>query len=151
MIPQRRCPTLQKLSIYKNGIVLFHPITNLPNTCGGICLQLLDRVIDKQNLVFPIDSYHKNSIKDQERLCRGYSLKYIMRGPATRKPIDFNLFFLANEENRQQLCQPLLRAWQNKEATSCLEKCETAVVIVKVKSYQLSSSDCKVSIYGRSG
>ena len=106
---------------------------------------MLDQMVAKKNFVFSTDSYHADSIKAQERLRRGFSQRYIIEGQATRKPIDIRLF-LANEENKLQLCQLLLRVWGSKAAASRLEKCGTAVVVVEGKAYLLNTSDSDVSI-----
>ena len=103
----------------QDGNALFYVLTNLPNTCGDICLQVLDQMVDKQNFIFSTDSYHTDSIKAQERLHRGYSQKYLIDGPSTRKPTDFKLF-LANEENKQQFCRLLLQVWRSNAAASRL-------------------------------
>lgn len=71
---------------------------------------------------------------------------YILEGPATRKPADFKLF-LANEENKLQLCQLMLRVWGSKIAASRLEKCETAVIVVDCNAYQLGALDGDVSTF----
>jgi len=98
-------------SLYiQDGNALFRALTNLPTTFGAICLQVLDQMVAKTTFVFSTDSYHADSIKAQERLRRGFSQRYIIEGQATRKPVDFKLF-LANEENKLQLCQLLLRVW----------------------------------------
>ena len=94
----------------QDGNALFHALKNLPPTFGEICLQVLDQMVVKKNFVFSTDSYHADSIKAQERLRRGFSQRYITEGQATRKPVDFKLF-LANEENKLQLYQLLLRVW----------------------------------------
>ena len=78
-------------------------------------------MVAKKNFVFSTDSYHADSIKAQERLRRGFSQRYIIEGQATRKPVDFKLF-LANEENKLQLCQLLLCVWGDREAASRLEQ-----------------------------
>ena len=75
---------------------------------------------------------------------RGCSEKFIVDGPATRKPVDFKLF-LTNEDNKLQLCQLLLKVWQSKEAVSRLEKCHTAVVIVEGRAHQLVLANGEVS------
>lgn len=106
---------------------------------------MLDQMVAKKNFVFSTDSYHADSIKAQERLRHGFSQRYIIDGPATRKPSDFKLF-LANEENKKQLCQLLLQVWGSKAAASRLEKCGTAVAVVEGKAYQLDSSDGSVCI-----
>ena len=127
-----------------NLVKSWYVLTNLPQTCGDICLQVLDPMAANKNFVFSTDCYHADSIKAQERLRRGFSLKYIIDGPATRKPADFKLF-LANEDNKRQLCQLLLRVWGSKLAASRLEKCGTAVIIVDGKAYQLDSSNGEVT------
>ena len=133
-------------SLYiQDGNALFHALTNLPPTFGTICLKLLDQMIAKKNFIFSTDSYHADSIKAQERLRRGFSQRYIVEGPATRKPTDFKLF-LANEDNKIQFCRLLLRVWGSKEAASRLEQCGTAVAVVDGKAYQLDSSNGDVSI-----
>lgn len=133
-------------SLYiQDGNALFHALKNLPPTFGAICLQVLDQMVAKKNFIFSTDSYHADSIKAQERLRRGFSQRYIIEGQATRKPVDFKLF-LANEENKLQLCQLLLRVWGSKAAASRLEKCGTAVAVVEGKAYLLDTSDGDVSI-----
>lgn len=129
----------------QDGNALFHVLRNLPPTCGEICLQVLDQMVAKKNFVLSTDSYHADSIKAQERLRRGVSQRYLIDGPATRKPSDFSLF-LENDENKTQLCQLLLRVWGSKAAASRLGKCGTAVVVVEGKGYQLDSTNGNVSI-----
>ncbi|XP_076134083.1 uncharacterized protein LOC143116692 isoform X3 [Alosa pseudoharengus] len=92
----------------------------------------------------PDDCYHDDSVKAQERFCCGVSQRYIIGVPATRKPSDFKLF-LANDENKTQLCKLLLEVWVSKASASRLEKCGTAVVVVEGKSYQLESSGGNVT------
>ena len=129
----------------QDGNALFHALMNLSPTFGDICLQVLDQMMSKKNFVFSTDSYHADSIKSQERLRRGYSQRYLIDGPATRKPSDFKLF-LANEQNKTQLCQLLLRVWGSKAAVSRIEKIGTAVAVVEGKAYQLESTGGEVSI-----
>ena len=124
---------------------LFHALKNLPPTFGAICLQVLDQMVATKNYNLSTNSYHTDSIKAQERLCRGFYQRYIIEGQATRKPVDFELF-LANEENKLQLCLQLLRVWGSKAAASRLEKCGTAVAMVEGKAYLLDTSDGDVSI-----
>ena len=128
----------------QDGNALFYTLANLPPTFGAICLQVLDQMVAKKNFIFSTDSYHKDSIKSQERLRRGFSQHYVVGGPATRKPTDWKLF-LANEENKLQLCRLLLRVWGSKSAASRLDRSGTAVVVVEDKAYQLDSTDGDVS------
>ena len=129
----------------QDGNALFHALKNLPPTFGEICLKVLDQMVAKTNFVFSTDSYHPDSIKSQERLRRGFSQRYIVDGQATRKPVDFKLF-LANEDNKLQLCELLLRVWGSKAAASRLEKCGSAVAVVEGKAYQLETIEGDVSI-----
>ena len=94
----------------QDGMALLHVLTNLCPTCSEICLQILDQMVAKTHFIFSTDSYHSGSIKAQERLRRGSSDRIILSAPATRKPFDFKIF-LANDDNKKQLCQLLMRVW----------------------------------------
>ena len=84
---------------------------------GEICLHVLDQMVAKKHFLLLTDSYDPQSIKAQERLRRGSSEENILAGPATRKPYDFKMF-IANENNKKQLCQLLLRVWSGRQAAS---------------------------------
>ena len=118
---------------------------NLPPTCGEN-LQVLDQMASKKNFIFSTDCYLKDSIKTQERLKRSSSDKFIIDGPATRSPADFKLF-LANEENKMQLCQLLFRVWGSKGAASRHANCGTAVVVVEGIAHQLNAASGDVSTF----
>ena len=136
-----------KDAIYiQDGMALWYSLINLQPTCGGICLQVLDHMASKNNFIFSTDSYQQDSIKAQERLRRGSSEKFILDGPASRKPTDFKLF-LSNEDNKIQLCQLLLKVWGSREAVSRLKNCGTAMLIVDGTAHQLVSSNGDVSKY----
>lgn len=97
-------------------------------------------MVAKKNFVFSTDSYHANSIKARERWHRGFYQWYIAEGLATSKSSDFKLY-LANEENKMQLCKLLLQLLGSKAVASLLEKSGTAVVVVKGKLYQMELTD----------
>ncbi|XP_052812091.1 uncharacterized protein LOC128239473 isoform X1 [Mya arenaria] len=126
----------------QDGNALFQSLTNLGPTFGAIGFQILDQMVAKRHFVFSTDSYNTMSIKAQERSRRGVSQKYIVGGPATRKPTDFKLL-LTNDENKVQLCKLLLKLWGKKEAASRLQKCSLAVLVVNGQAYRSSSA------YGR--
>lgn len=130
----------------QDGMALLHTLSNLPPTCGEICLQILDQMVPKKNFVFSTDCYHESSIKSQERVRRGISEKIILSGPATRKPYDFKMF-LTNDDNKRQLSELLLKVWGSQLATSRLEKTETAILIVEGKGYQFKTNEDKVMPY----
>lgn len=127
----------------QDGNALFHSLKNLPPTFGEICLQILDQMVARKSFLFSTDNYHTDSIKTQERIRRGVSEKYIIQGPATRKPSDFSLF-LSNNDNKTQLCKLLLQVWIGQSAVKRLEN-KTAFVVVEGKTYQLCSSNGNVS------
>ena len=54
-------------------------------------------------------------------LRRGSAEKITLAGPVIRKPYDVNMF-LANDDNKKQLCQLLLRVRAGQQAVSRLEK-----------------------------
>ena len=123
-----------------------HSMKNLPGTFGTICLKVLDHMAPKNNFIFSTDSYCKDSIKTQECLKRGMSEKFIVDGPATRKPPDMQIF-LRNEENKQQLFDLLLRVWKSNEAATRTDGCSTAILIVEGTAHKLVSSDGKIQAY----
>ena len=104
-------------------MALLHILTNLPPTSGEICLQVLDLTVAKKQFLFSTDNYHPQAIKAQERLRRRSSENIILAGPATRKPYDLKMF-LANDDNKKQLCHLLQRIWNAQQASSRLERTE---------------------------
>ena len=54
--------------LFQDRTTLLHNLTNLPPTCGEICLQVLDQMVAKKQFLFSTDSYHPQSIKFLERL-----------------------------------------------------------------------------------
>ena len=73
-----------------DGNALFHSLTNLPPTMGGICKQVLSIMVEKGDFLFSTDSYHGplDSVKTSERVRSGVSQRYIIEGPATKRPPD---------------------------------------------------------------
>ena len=128
-----------------DGNALLYSLTNLAPTLGGICKQILGVMVDKHDFVFSTDSYHKDSIKTHERIQRGTSQKYIVDGPATKKPTDFKLF-LANNDNKKQLCKLLLSVWSSNESNVKISNCGTALLVVDGQVFHLKSIDGCVSI-----
>lgn len=142
-VPQATTPSESTIYI-QDGNALFHELTNLAPTFGGICLQILDIMVARKNFIFSTDSYFPNSIKAQERVRRGCSRKFIVDGPATRRPADFKEF-LSNDDNKTQLCNLILRVWGSESAASRLDRCGTAVVVVGGRAYQLKKTNGDVS------
>uniref|UniRef100_UPI00358E566E uncharacterized protein n=1 Tax=Myxine glutinosa TaxID=7769 RepID=UPI00358E566E len=53
---------------------------------------------------------------------------------------------LANDDNKKQMCQLLLKVWSGQEAATRLERTEMAVLIVEGKAHQLASTNGKVEV-----
>ena len=123
---------------------LLHNLTNLPPTCGEICLQVLDQMVAKKQFLFSTDSYHPQSINTLQRLRRGSSETIMLAGPSTRKPYDCKMF-RANDDNKKQLCHLQLRIWSAQQAASRLERIEVAVLIVGEKANQIVSLNGELS------
>ena len=106
-----------------DGNALFHSLTNFPPTTGGICKQLLSIMVEKGAFLFSTDSYHGpiDSVKTSERIRRGVSQRYIIEGPATKRPPDLKLF-LSNDDNKKQLCELVLKVWSSPECSVKLSK-----------------------------
>ena len=137
--------TLPSDALYiQDGNALFHSLTNMPQTFGDICLQMLKLMSNRQSFVFSTDSYDASSIKAQERLRRGYTDEYIISGPHTRKPHDFKAF-LGNDENKKQLSSLLLKVWSSDRAAALLSKCHKSIICVEGKAYDLSVENDHVS------
>ena len=86
----------------QDGNALIHRMTDsstAPATFGEIALRLLDMMVTCKALIFSTDCYSICYIKAQERIRRGISQKYLVFGPARKKPTDFKLFL--RNENKQ--------------------------------------------------
>ena len=51
----------------QDGNILFHSLIGLAPTFGGVSLQMLSQIAQKQKFIFSTDSYHEDLIKGQER------------------------------------------------------------------------------------
>ena len=131
--------------LIQDGNALFHTMTDLAPTFGGIALQLLEAMVHKRDFVFSTDSYHPGSIKTQERLRRGCGEQFLLDGSATRKPKDFKVF-LSNDENKKQFCKMLLDVWSSTHASKQLQKCNTAVLVVDGRAHILNAENDQVKV-----
>ena len=102
-------------------------------------------MLPKKNFVFSTDSYDKYSVKAQERVRRGSSQQLIIDGPATRKPPDTKTF-LKNDQNKEQLCDQLLRVWSSEKASSRIESCSQPILIVKGRAHKLTVVNGKPTV-----
>ena len=64
-VEEVKYPTQSKF--IQDGNALFYYLIGLVPTFGGVSLQMLSQMAQKQNFIFSTDSCHGNSIKGQER------------------------------------------------------------------------------------
>ena len=84
----------------QDGNALFHFLICLVPTFGGVSLQMLNQLSQKQNFIFSTNSYHKDSIKSQKRAQRGTGDQLIYDVSAIRTPNHFTSCFYQMIEKR---------------------------------------------------
>ena len=102
-------------------------------------------MVAKKNFLFSTYSYHKDSIKSQERIRYGAGQKFIVQVPATKKPTDLKLF-LGNNENKIELYHLMVKVWDSCQTVKRLDKCQIASVVVEDKAFKLDISNGEVDI-----
>ena len=98
--------------IVSDGNATFYCLKDLPNNFKQISLKLLEMLDKRSDAVFSTDTYLSNSIKSMERDGRGTSSKLIIKGENTKRPADWKKF-LANDENKQQFIEVILKVWSS--------------------------------------
>ena len=97
--------------------------TQIPSTYEELTFQLLRSLPSGyQRIHIVADTYRNNSIKDPERLKRGYADKVIIRSAKSKIPRNFKNF-LQNGENKSSLSFPLFWKERKEDALSLL-KCK---------------------------
>ena len=98
--------------LIEDGNALFHSIKEIPGNFRQISEKLFNMTSNKVDVIFSTDMYKEDSVKAMERNRRGSSEKLLLQGENTKKPADWKNF-LTNEDNKKQLVQVLLKAWDN--------------------------------------
>ncbi|GFR89989.1 hypothetical protein ElyMa_006138800 [Elysia marginata] len=93
------------------GNALFHAQTHLPETFGELAYNIFCALPKVANVHFITDNYQEHSIKSLERIRRGESQAYIVRGSSTKLPRECKSF-LKNDDNKKHFIQFLLNEWQ---------------------------------------
>lgn len=109
-----------KDAIYiQDGMALWYVLINLPQTCGDICLQVLDLMAAKKNFVFsPTVTMQTLSRHRRDCAVASYRSTSLMAQP----PGSLQTVPCQQGLNKRQLCQLLLQVWGSKLAASSLEK-----------------------------
>uniref|UniRef100_UPI00359026EA uncharacterized protein isoform X1 n=2 Tax=Myxine glutinosa TaxID=7769 RepID=UPI00359026EA len=134
-VPLPRADTL----IIQDGNALFHTLQDIPGNFQQIAYTIYDAMPKQNDIVFSTDMYKAQSVKGMERERRGCGDKLIIRGPLTKKPINWKLF-LMNDHNKIQLSQVLSDVWSENEFASKLLQ-HKMVVVVEGHADMLSSDD----------
>ena len=85
-------------------------LTSLPSTFGELAQRVLAILPTSERLDFVTDTYRPDSSKALERIHRGLSDTFLLKGANTKVPKEWKTF-LANNENKTQLLEPLLPDW----------------------------------------
>ncbi|GFR95662.1 hypothetical protein ElyMa_000950000 [Elysia marginata] len=94
-----------------DGHALFHAQTHLPETFGELAYNIFCALPKVANVHFITDNYKEHSIKSLERIRRGESQAYIVRGSSAKLPREWKSF-LKNDDNKKHFIQFLLNEWQ---------------------------------------
>ena len=102
-------------------------------------------MVPKKKFVFSTDSYDIYSVKAQEIVRPGSSQQFRIDGPASRKPPDMKIFF-KNDQNKEQLCDQLLRVKSSEKASSRIKSCSQLILIVKGRAHKLTVVNGKATV-----
>ena len=125
-----------------DGMALVRQQKSLPKTFGDLADQIFKQLnLNKYDRVdFVTDTYgRKDSIKVMEHICRGMSKQYLVGGPATKLPREYQQF-LTNPKNKEQLISLLVGEWKHNRYAKHLKNKELYFVEGE-KVRRLSSAD----------
>ena len=129
-----------------DGMALLRQQKSIPKTFREFAEQLFDQLyLQKYDRVdFITDTYGKeDSIKELERIKRGISNQYLVGGPSTTVPREYQQF-LTNPKNKEQLISLLLSEWKTDKYARKLHN-KVVFFVQAVEVYSLSSSDGKTT------
>lgn len=133
-----RLPPDSDTLVIEDGNACFYYLKEVPSTFQGIADRIFSCLCKTSDVVFSIDMYLANSVKEAERR-RGCGEKLIIKSEKTKKPRDWKEF-LTNDENKRQLVDILLSTWSSDSKAASLQE-RSVTLIAEGKAYQLSSSD----------
>jgi hypothetical protein len=137
MLAQMKC-----LTRVIDGMALIRQQKSLPKTFRELAEQIFHQLnLPKYDRVdFVTDTYGKeDSIKELERIKRGISNQYLVGGPSTKLPREYQQF-LTNPKNKEQLISLLLSEWKQDRHAIKLHNKELFFVQGE-EVYSLCSSD----------
>ena len=112
-------PPVDKMLTIYDGNATFYYIKDLPANFKLICQKVFS-LVSKGDIIFSTDSYNPDSIKSMERQRRGTTEKLIIKGENTKRPKDWKAF-LANDSNKKQFIDLLIKEWSKDEYAAKLQ------------------------------
>lgn len=98
--------------IIEDGNALFHYMSEVPKNFRDLCKKVYLIMTKRSDVVCSTDIYKPYSIKGMQRQRRGVSENIIIQGEMTKKSANWRRF-LANDENKKQLIQIMLKVWSS--------------------------------------
>ena len=109
--PANQPPENEAVHVYDGNATLQSLPKSKPDTFEKLALMVFNLLPKTKRVDFVTDTYIPNSIKSFERQKRGSSPTFLLSGPKTKTPRDWN-GFMSNDDNKTQLIQLLLDEWQ---------------------------------------
>ena len=110
--PRAARPCSNDSTVVTDGNSLFYSIRKALKTFKDLASFIFDMIPIISQVHFSADMYKEFSVKSMERIRRGNSDPFIIKGGNTKVPQDFK-GFLCNEENKKQLICLLLKEWND--------------------------------------
>ena len=111
-IDDSKQPPQDKTLMIVDGNAMYHSLVEIPDTLKGVCEKIYSLIPGFSDVIFSTDMYEPESIKSSERKRRGSGERLLIKGPAMKRPADWK-GFLANDENKKQFTDVLLRVWSD--------------------------------------
>ena len=111
-IDDSKQPPQDKTLMIVDGNAMYHSLVEIPDTLKGVCEKIYSLIPGSSDVIFSTDMYEPESIKSSERKRRGSGERLLIKGPAMKRPADWK-GFLANDENKKQFTNVLLRVWSD--------------------------------------
>jgi len=106
-----------------DGNALLHALVNRPDNFESLAKTIFDALPKAKPVDFVTDSYHSNGIKEVEQDRRGKGKTFLIKGPKTKVPRDWQKFLL-NADNKTQLVKLVLGEWkEDTYAESLHDRC----------------------------
>ena len=132
-------PTDEPIAYVYDGNATLQSLAPIPDNFEGVAEMVFNLLSKTSRVDFVTDTYKQSSIKSFERKRRGSAPKFLLSGPKTKAPRDWNSF-MANDENKTQIIKFLFDEWKKDTYAKKLQGREINFPIAG-ECYRLSSTD----------